>query len=303
MTAAFAQAGPSSTLSFVILVVITGFNTDVEFDGVTYHVQTEDKGLSSPMIMSLIYDRGTILASKRTPYDDLIASGFDEKVLSERLQKQHRLICAAVQAGRLDDLKKLSSRDKAPAAEPAPVMHEPAVNEVLEVMPAVAGAVPAIPKPLLDVVLDEPSEPAMLLDEFPSAVGGEDTDVRDEPEFVIPQEAVEIVSDLAGFERPDNDNLRLDVLGGISFKAGESRKLTVMVARGSSGKVVPEAQIMIKIVGADFGPRVFHSTSDRNGLAMIDVEFPEFRAGRAACLIRAMHNGDEVEVRRPVTHA
>jgi hypothetical protein len=53
--------------------VITGFNTDIEHDGVIYHVQTEDKGLDSPIILSLVYVGGTILASKRSPYKDLIA--------------------------------------------------------------------------------------------------------------------------------------------------------------------------------------------------------------------------------------
>ena len=58
--------------------MITGFNTDVEHDGVVYHVQTEDKGLDSPLILSLVYSGGAILASKRSPYEDLIAAGFDE---------------------------------------------------------------------------------------------------------------------------------------------------------------------------------------------------------------------------------
>ena len=54
--------------------MITGFNTDVEHEGVVYHVQTEDKGLKSPLLLSLVYVGGTILASKRTPYDDLVSA-------------------------------------------------------------------------------------------------------------------------------------------------------------------------------------------------------------------------------------
>lgn len=93
--------------------MITGFNTDIEYQGVTYHVQTEDKGVDTPLILSLVYDRGTILASKRSPYDDLIADGFDEKALTERLQKQHKLICAAVRAGRIEDLKRMTMKESA----------------------------------------------------------------------------------------------------------------------------------------------------------------------------------------------
>ena len=93
--------------------MITGFNTDVDFQGVTYHVQTEDKGLATPLILSLVYNRGTILASKRASYDDLLEKGFDEKVLTERLQKQHKTICAAIRAGRIDDLKQMTAKDSA----------------------------------------------------------------------------------------------------------------------------------------------------------------------------------------------
>jgi hypothetical protein len=93
--------------------VITGYNTDVEFDGVVYHVQTEDKGLQTPIILSLVYIGGEILAAKRAPYDDLIARGFDEQILVERLQRQHKLICAAVHAGRIEDLKRMGERDAA----------------------------------------------------------------------------------------------------------------------------------------------------------------------------------------------
>lgn len=93
--------------------MITGYNTDVEFGGVVYHVQTEDKGLQTPIILSLVYIGGAILASKRAPYDDLIARGFDEQILVERLQRQHKLICAAVHAGRIEDLKRMGERDAA----------------------------------------------------------------------------------------------------------------------------------------------------------------------------------------------
>ena len=90
--------------------MITGYNTDVEHNGVVYHVQTEDKGLRTPVILSLVYTGGAILASKRSPYDDLIASGFEERVLIERLERQHKLICAAVHTGRIEELKRMGER-------------------------------------------------------------------------------------------------------------------------------------------------------------------------------------------------
>jgi len=58
---------------------------------VVYHVQTEDKGLETPIILSLVYSRGEILASKRSKYEDLIAQGFNDEVLAERLKRQQQL--------------------------------------------------------------------------------------------------------------------------------------------------------------------------------------------------------------------
>ena len=121
--------------------MITGYNTDVEYNGVTYHVQTEDKGLQTPFILSLVYVGGEILAAKRSPYDDLIAGGFDEKLLINRLERQHKLICAAVHAGRIEDLKRMGDRGTAPAPAPETAASQPAptVNE------PVAKAEPELP--------------------------------------------------------------------------------------------------------------------------------------------------------------
>jgi len=113
--------------------VITGFNTDIEHDGVVYHVQTEDKGLDTPLILSLVYTGGTILASKRAPYTDLIAEGFSDEALAERLKRQHKLICAAIHSGRIDDLKKMSTRRAAKVhADEAQVDVGPVAQESVE---------------------------------------------------------------------------------------------------------------------------------------------------------------------------
>jgi len=124
--------------------VITGYNTDVDYGGVTYHVQTEDKGLQTPMILTLLYVGGAILASKRTPYDDLVASGFDEAVLRNRFVRHHKLIFAAVHAGRIEDLKRMGEREPPvlpkdaasppdPGPEPDPATVTQSTNAVIAI--------------------------------------------------------------------------------------------------------------------------------------------------------------------------
>ncbi len=153
--------------------MITGYNTDVEYAGVVYHVQTEDKGLRTPLILSLVYVGGEILAAKRAPYDDLIAGGFDEKILVQRLERQHKLICAAVHAGRIEDLKRMSSRDASgnPAA-PAPMQES---VPVAQPEPEPAPAPPETPAAAPEIKADEyalDSPLGVFLVEEPEFVGG-----------------------------------------------------------------------------------------------------------------------------------
>ena len=82
--------------------MITGFNTDVEHEGRIYHIQTEDKGAGNPVIESLVYLGGEILASRRTSYADLAARGATSAELSERLEAQHRRMVLDVRQGRHD---------------------------------------------------------------------------------------------------------------------------------------------------------------------------------------------------------
>jgi hypothetical protein len=295
--------------------VITGFNTDIEFDGVTYHVQTEDKGLARPVILSLVYDRGTILASKRAPYDDLINGKFDEAALAERLQKQHKLICAAVRAGRIEDLKKMtlkesSDRRVSAAAKAVPPRSIPkkkkrtqnltpiAVSEAASPNRANPLDEPPIPKPefvkLTGNGLVDP--PQSVIDEFKTI------EAANLDEILVPEEAVAIVSELGGSERPANSKLDIVMLGNGDFKGGERHQVSFMVVRGSNKKVVDKAQIMVKILGSSFRPLIFHASTDQNGIAKVNLQVPNFNAGRAAFLVRASSEGDEVELRRAISH-
>jgi hypothetical protein len=82
--------------------VLTGFNTEIDFEGVTYHVQTEDRGASKPLIESLVYVRGEILATRRTEYGDLLQAGAEMAAIQTLMERQHRSIVDAIRSGRID---------------------------------------------------------------------------------------------------------------------------------------------------------------------------------------------------------
>ncbi|HKY03999.1 MAG TPA: hypothetical protein VJQ56_03870, partial [Blastocatellia bacterium] len=104
--------------------MITGFNTDVSYEGQVYHVQTEDRGRKHPVLVSLVYIGGTIVAKKSTPYSEQLDQGATEGMIASLLKKQHQVIIAAIKAGRIEDLIRHSAkeqdRDKPKAAPPSP---------------------------------------------------------------------------------------------------------------------------------------------------------------------------------------
>ena len=80
--------------------MITGHNTDVEYNGKVYHVQTEDKGVKNPVIESLIYVKGKILGAKKISYADILERGGSEKEILERLEAQHKRMMLDVKGGK-----------------------------------------------------------------------------------------------------------------------------------------------------------------------------------------------------------
>ena len=85
-------------------MVLTGYNTDIEFSGTTYHVQTEDKGRGNPLVESLVYTSGEILYSRRTSYQDLVEQNVDKEAVATLMERQHRSIVDAVGAGGVERL-------------------------------------------------------------------------------------------------------------------------------------------------------------------------------------------------------
>ena len=266
--------------------MISGFNTDIEFDGTVYHVQTEDKGYSARMIMSLVYDGGTILASKRVSYDDLKVTNFDERELSDRVSRQHKLLCAAVSAGRIDELKEMTAKS---AANGKPKAEKAAVLETV-------GVSAPIPIPQAEIVHEHD---IVMADLFATETVIEEVDVIEDEE-ILPAEAVQAISELSGRERASNTKLSLEMLGETKFKGGDRHTVTLMICRGTERKVVPDAQIMIKVLGSSFRPVIFHAKTDSNGLASVHLQLPHFQTGRAALLVRVMTDGEEIELRRIV---
>src|SRR2546426_1084224 len=93
--------------------MITGFNTDVRHEGQVYHVQTEDGGEDNPILESLVYIGGTVVAKKSTPYPESLNQSASHEKLASLLKRQHQVIIAAIKAGRIEELIRHSLKQQA----------------------------------------------------------------------------------------------------------------------------------------------------------------------------------------------
>jgi hypothetical protein len=293
--------------------VITGFNTDIEHDGVTYHVQTEDKGLDSPILLSLVYVGGTILASKRSPYEDLIAEGFSDELLAERLKRQHRLICAAIHSGRIDDLKGMAGRRK---EAPVQAIQEEII-ETFEPEPVVELETSA-PAPVEEGFEIEywpmtqewtPPPPAPPPEEIAHAEVAEHAEQEAEQEFEIveepaPLEETYIAEETQPQELPGEveleDGLMITLLDDDEFYSGQSYTLRALVSNRTGGEEKPLANVAVsvKILGTTFRPLLYTLKTESDGVASVSTEVPQFSSGRAAVLVRAVAKDQAAELRR-----
>jgi len=279
--------------------VITGFNTDIEHDGVIYHVQTEDKGLDTPIILSLVYAGGTILASKRAPYQDLIAEGFSDEVLAERLKRQHRLICAAIHSGRINDLKKMSGR----------VKEAPSPQEVVETTAPQSEAseveVETAPPPAAEEGFEIEYWP--MTQEWAPPPPREEVEMADESEMARyePVEAAlesveaEEVQELE-LETVLPDGLYINILDDEEFYSGKRYTLRVLVTNVTDGdeKPLSNVAVSVKVLGTTFRPLIYTLKTESDGVASIATEIPQFTSGRAAVLVRAVAKDQAAELRR-----
>ncbi|HVF54744.1 MAG TPA: hypothetical protein VM934_01260 [Pyrinomonadaceae bacterium] len=300
--------------------MITGFNTDIQYEDVTYHVQTEDKGLETPLILSLVYVGGAILASKRTLYQDLIEAGFDEKLLTERLQRQHKLICAAIRAGRIEDLKRMSERDStartSPAAAPPPPSPPqpttPPPPSPASVTPSTIVTPSTVAPPFVfgddqysEIVLAQsqpfaPSEATTEQSEDSVAVGI--PDAAPAHASLLENGETALVLEEENFGAPDDEDeeIYLTLLEDDGeFRAGQLATIKIHVGRGQYGKsALANAGVTIKVLGTTFRPLILTTKTDEEGIAVVRAMLPRFTSGRAAIIIRASVGDDASELRR-----
>jgi hypothetical protein len=100
--------------------MLTGYNTDFKFQGEIYHCQTEDGGVKSPNITSLMYHKGAILARRQTSYADILKADCLDDVVRELMMEQHKQMIRDLMQGKLEtNANALHEERPAPAPKAA----------------------------------------------------------------------------------------------------------------------------------------------------------------------------------------
>lgn len=148
--------------------MVVGFNHNFKYRGEIFHVQTEDGGLNTTNIITLLYKGGTILARQKTSYSDIAKVDNLEQVVEELMKEQHKNMLKRLKAGEFDDVidrvlhgekpkpeETVSEVTEAVKTDATPEVSVPVVAEEEEIEEAI---------PILEEDLEE-AEPEFDLDD------------------------------------------------------------------------------------------------------------------------------------------
>lgn len=133
--------------------MVVGFNHNFRYNGEVYHIQTEDSGVKSPNIVTLLYQGGTILASKKTSYADIARVDNLDQVVEELMKEQHKDMLRRLKSGDFDEVIERFQAGK----KVAPVMSEgESASKLKEAQEPSAPTPPVVEKPVEPAVTAAP---------------------------------------------------------------------------------------------------------------------------------------------------
>ena len=189
---------------------ILGYNHNIRYRGLVFHVQTEDSGIQNPHVFTHLFHGGVILQTRKLVYD----ASASEEAVKALMQAQHKAVLKDLKRGLFDDkmdaylggtpglLPRGQGVDgeapaEVPAGTPPPLAPpEDSAPIELEAAPTIPTSVPDPPPTTSRVPTPVPT-PASIAIPPPSrnsgrmaAVGGEAIDSRAPTERFSPAQAL-----------------------------------------------------------------------------------------------------------------
>ena len=77
--------------------MVTGINSDIDYNGKLYHVQTEDGGINNPIILTRIFCSGVLVTTRKTSYVYLLDMDGFKDVVENLMREQHNEMIQEIQ--------------------------------------------------------------------------------------------------------------------------------------------------------------------------------------------------------------
>ncbi len=81
--------------------MVTGFNTNIAYQGEVYHVQTESEGSAYPTVTTFLFLGGAALLSRKTAYLCCSPKAASEQAIQEWMKAQHKNILKELVSGKI----------------------------------------------------------------------------------------------------------------------------------------------------------------------------------------------------------
>ena len=244
--------------------MLTGYNTDVGHLGLVFHVQTEDKGLASASIESLVYVGGQILGKRQTGYRDMIAEDNSSEAIVDLMDRQHRLMIAEIKNGHYDSqlaeqglisAEQAAASTAADASAPIPISEEDSGMTLVRERQGGAGE-PGSPETLDEIIL----------------------------EYLNSEE--------------EREHLVLMMEVDREFALGEPASLEFRTKGSISGEPVSGTRIVVKMISTVAEPRTLVTgETDVTGKAVLNLEVPNLQRGSSALIVTATSDIGTAEIK------
>ena len=217
---------------------ILGYNHNVRYRGLLFHVQTEDSGVLSPHLFTHLFHGGVIVSTRKLVYD----AGSNEEAIKALMQAQHKAVMKDLRRGAFDDkidqylggtagleprsADSVGSLDSAPVAVPRPIASAAVDSTIPNPVDPASGSGPHV----APAQAKQPPElPPLPMDDEPATLQGDD--------------ALELVGSLSSPPQPPQPQARAATPPPIPAPKTSSSRASTPVPQDVPNESSPEIQI------------------------------------------------------------
>jgi hypothetical protein len=258
-----------------IIAMLFGHNSNVKVGETTFHVQTEDRGVTTALIDTTVYYVGRVMHRRTNNYHDLVPLDADrEEALRLRLDEQHRSTLEDIRSGALYLAAPPSSARPARAANAA-------VEQVPENNSARAGTPGGIPA-ATSAAKGGPAA-ANLAPPVAHATSVHSTNGSSANDGASQGASAAIGAGEIG--NPIPSSLKLELRNARTWLSGKQASLEIAIA-SASGEPLSGVKVLAYIEGASTAEQ-YAGETDASGHAQITFAMPRLSGTPAALVIEA----------------